>query len=98
MNLIAVSTLRSFWERHPQSENGLRLLARMIQAGSWDNPQAFKEAFGRNVDFLVGNRLVIDVGGNKYRVVLAVSYSTNRAFVKFVGTHAEYDRIDARSV
>ncbi|MGB8816763.1 MAG: type II toxin-antitoxin system HigB family toxin [Rhizobiaceae bacterium] len=98
MNLIAVSTLRSFWERHPQSENGLRLLARMIQSGRWEGPQDFKSAFGRNVDFVAGNRVIIDVGGNKYRVVLAVSYSTSRAFVKFVGTHAEYDRIDAGSV
>ncbi len=98
MNLIAVSTLRAFWKRHPQSEAGLRLMARMVQAGQWESPQAFKEAFGRNVDFLGGNRVIIDVGGNKFRVVLAVSYSTNRAFVKFVGTHAEYDRIDAGSV
>lgn len=98
MNLIAVSTLRSFWERHPQSENGLRLMARVIQAANWESTQDFKDAFGRNIDFLGGNRVVIDVGGNKYGVVLAVSYSTNRAFVKFVGTHAEYDRIEARSV
>ena len=98
MNLIAVSTLRLFWEMHPQAENGLRLMARTIQAGKWLTPQDFKQAFGANVDFLAGNRLVIDVGGNKYRVILAISYATDRAFVKFVGTHAESDRIDARTV
>ncbi len=98
MNLIAVSTFRQFWEMHPQSENGLRLLARMIQSRDWRTPEDFKQAFGGNVDFVQGNRIVLDIGGNKYRVVLAVNYKSNRAFVKFVGTHAEYGKIDVRTV
>lgn len=98
MNLIAISTLRLFWQKHPQAENGLRLLARTIQARNWSEPQDFKSVFGTNVDFIGGNKLILDVGGNKYRVILAINYNSQKAFVKFVGTHAEYDKIDARTL
>jgi mRNA interferase HigB len=54
--------------------------------------------FGTQVDFVSDNRLVFDIGGNKYRLVVRVSYAYGQVLIKFVGTHAEYDRIDVRSV
>ena len=56
-----------------------------------------RESFG-SADFLADNRVVFDVGGNNYRVVVRVSYRFKQVLVKFVGTHAEYDRIDAASI
>ena len=54
--------------------------------------------FGTQVDFIYDNRLVFDIGGNKYRLVVRVSYEYGQVLIKFVGTHAEYDRVDVRSV
>lgn len=57
-----------------------------------------KRAFGANVDFVRDNRIVFDIGGNKYRVVVHAAYRFKRVLVKFVGTHKDYDRIDAGTV
>lgn len=57
-----------------------------------------KREFGTTVDFLADNRAIFDIGGNKYRLVVHVSYRFNRVLVKFIGTHAEYDRIDPETV
>ena len=57
-----------------------------------------KQQFGTNVDFIADNRLVFDLGGNKYRLIVHVSYKFGRVLVKFIGTHAEYDRIDPETV
>lgn len=54
--------------------------------------------FGRNVDFVGDNRVIFDIGGNKYRLVVHVSYRFRRVLIKFVGTHAQYDRIDPETV
>ena len=66
--------------------------------GDWDSPADLKKAFGINVDFLGDNRAVFDIGGNKYRLVVRFAYKFKSALIKFVGTHAEYDRIDAETV
>ena len=57
-----------------------------------------KALFGTTVDFVADNRVIFDIGGNKYRLIVRVSYEYGQVLIKFVGTHAEYDRIDARSV
>ena len=57
-----------------------------------------KRQFGTTVDFVGDNRLVFDLGGNKYRSVVHVAYAYHRVLVKFIGTHAQYDRIDAETV
>jgi mRNA interferase HigB len=54
--------------------------------------------FGINVDFLGDNRVVFDIGGNKYRLVVRFAYKFKSALIKFVGTHAEYDRMDAETL
>ena len=54
--------------------------------------------FGTNVDFLADNRVIFDLGGNKYRLVVRVSYRFRQVMIKFVGTHQEYDRINPETV
>lgn len=54
--------------------------------------------FGATVDFVADSRVIFDIGGNKYRLIVGVSYEYGQVLIKFIGTHAEYDRIDARSV
>ena len=98
MNIIAVKTLRTFWVRHPQSEKPLRVLYNRLVAQDWNGPQEIKDAFGATVDFVGDNRVIFDVSGNKYRVIIAFAYAYKRGMIKFVGTHSEYDKIDAETV
>ena len=98
MNIIAVRTLREFWQKHPQAERPLRVLYNRLIAPDWAGPQEIKQTFGATVDFVGDNRVIFDVGGNKYRVIIAFAYPYRRGMIKFVGTHAEYDKVDAEKV
>lgn len=98
MQVLALRTLRLFWEKHPQAEGPLRTWYAQVEAASWDTPAHVKDQFGTAVDFVADNRVVFDIGGNKYRLVGYVAYRFKRVLVKFVGTHAEYERIDAEVI
>jgi mRNA interferase HigB len=64
----------------------------------WDGPQDVKAMFGATVDFVADNRIIFDIGGNKYRLVVHVAYRFKRVLIKFIGTHTDYDRIDPEKV
>ena len=98
MNVVAKKTLQSFWKRYPQAEMPLGIWYQIVSKGEWRGPADLKRAFGNNVDFVRDNRVIFDIGGNKYRLVVHFSYQRKTALIKFVGTHAEYDRIDAETV
>jgi mRNA interferase HigB len=98
VQIIAKRTLRLFWEKHSQAEMPLRSWYALVEAAQWNGPADVKTMFGANVDFIRDSRLIFDVGGNKYRVVVDVAYGFGRVLIKFVGTHKEYDRIDPGSV
>lgn len=98
MQVIARRTLKEFWARHPRAEAPIRAWLAVATAAQWANPAEIKRAFGGSVDFFGDNRIVFDLGGNKYRLVIHVSYTFGRILVKFIGTHAEYDRIDPETV
>lgn len=95
MNVIARRALKAFWERYPQAETPL---GAWYSKGDWSGPADLKKAFGNNVDFVADNRAIFDIGGNKYRLVVHFSYRFKTALIKFVGTHDEYDGIDAETV
>ena len=69
----------------------------MVKGADWSRPTDIKALF-RSADILAGDRVVFDIGGNKYRLVAAVHYRGKRVFIRFIGTHAEYDKIDAATV
>jgi mRNA interferase HigB len=98
MQVIARRTLKRFWQRHPQSEGPLRAWFAAVSKARWTGPQDVKRQFGTTVDFVADDRVIFDVSGNKYRLIVHVSYRFGRVLVKFVGTHAEYDRIDPETV
>jgi mRNA interferase HigB len=98
MQVIARRTLRRFWERHPQADRPIRAWFMVVSKARWNDPLDVKRQFGTTVDFIGDNRLIFDLGGNKYRLIVHVSYTFSRVLVKFVGTHAEYDRIDPETV
>jgi mRNA interferase HigB len=94
VQIIAQRTLRLFWEEHPQAEMPLRTWYAMVAGSAWEGPADAKQQFGASVDFIADNRLIFDIGGNKFRLVVHVAYRFKRVLVKFIGTHAEYDKID----
>ena len=98
MQIIARRTLRAFWQRYPQAERPLSQWYRVVSAATWSGPADVKAMFGTNVDFVGDNRLIFDVGGNKFRLVVRAAYPFRRVLIKFVGTHEEYDRIDPERV
>ncbi|MEX0696503.1 MAG: type II toxin-antitoxin system HigB family toxin [Dongiaceae bacterium] len=98
MQVIARRTLKEFWKRHGRAEGPLRVWHAIVSKARWTGPSDLKRQFGTTVDFVSDNRVIFDLGGNKYRLVAHVSYTFGRVLVKFVGTHAEYDRIDPGTV
>jgi mRNA interferase HigB len=94
MQVIALRTLKLFWQEHAQAEAPLRTWYTVVTRAIWAGPAEVKDQFGSTVDFVADNRLVFDIGGNKFRLIVRVSYEYKAVQVKFVGTHAEYDRID----
>ena len=98
MQIIAKRTLVKFWARHAQAERTLRSWYGFVDKATWTGPAEVKAAFGTTVDFVADSRIVFDIGGNQYRLVVHVAYEYRRVLIKFVGTHAEYDRINVESV
>jgi mRNA interferase HigB len=75
-------------------EQPLRAWVSVVKSADWSKPTDIKDMF-RSADILPSDRVVFNIGGNKYRLVVAVHYRGKRVCIRFVGTHAEYDRIDA---
>lgn len=98
MQIIARRTLKEFWDRHPQAEAPLEAWYAQVKSASWQSPADIKREFGSTVDFIADNRVIFDIGGNKYRLIVHVAYRFKRVLVKFVGTHKDYDRIDPEAV
>jgi mRNA interferase HigB len=91
--------LRDFWSRpgRHDAEQPLRAWVHIVRAAQWSNPTDVKRMF-RAADILAGRRAIFDIGGNKYRLVVAIHYRGQRVYIRFIGTHREYDRIDAKTV
>ena len=98
VQIIAKRTLRVFWERHPQARTPLQSWFAVVSRSVWNSPADVKEEFGATVDFVADNRVIFDISGNKYRLVVRVAYSHKRVLIKFVGTHADCDKINAGTV
>ena len=97
MRVIAVATLRAFWESHPDAEQSLKAWHQEATNAAWTQPADIKAQF-RNASVLKNRRVVFNIKGNDYRLVVAVAYKLQIVYVKFVGTHAEYDAIDAQTI
>jgi mRNA interferase HigB len=97
MRVIAVSTLRAFWELHPHAEQALKAWYEEAKNASWSQPAEIKAQY-RSASVLKNRRVVFNIKGNDYRLVVAVAYRLQVVYVKFVGTHAEYDAIDAETI
>jgi mRNA interferase HigB len=99
VRIIARRTLREFWEKpvHQDSEQPLRAWFAEASRADWATPADVKKQH-RNASIVGNSRVVFNIGGNKYRLVVAFKYEARIAFIRFVGTHAAYDRIDVGEV
>ena len=100
MRVIALSTLRAFWENNPQYQDAREpCLAwyRHALAADWPSPVEVKADFG-NASVLKDGRVVFNIAGNKYRVVVWINYAYRVAYIRFIGTHKQYDAIDAQTI
>lgn len=99
MRVIAKSTWKKFWERPGCGDARGPLESWRDEAvkAEWQTPQAVKDQFG-SAGICANNRVVFNVGGNKYRLVVEMQYRAGIAWVKFVGTHAQYDQIDVETI
>ena len=89
--------MRDFWERQPDSEEALDAWYKIAEHQVWRTPQDVKATF-RTADILQNNRVVFNIRENRFRLVVKIHYNTGRVYVRFVGTHREYDLIDANTV
>lgn len=97
MRIIAKRTLRNFWKRHPKAKGPLEAWYQEVARADWVSPSAVKAHF-RSAIVLQGNRVVFNVAGNQYRLVVKINYPYRVVYVRFIGTHTEYDAINATSI
>ena len=99
MRVIAKSTLKRFWERsaHDDAKGPLESWHEEASKANWTSPQTVKTQYA-SASICGNNRVVFNIGGNKYRLVVEIQYRAGIAWVKFIGSHAQYDRIDVESV
>ncbi len=98
MQIIAKRTLRLFWEKHPAARIPLSLWYARVSKAAWSGPADIKNDFGNTVDFIGDNRIIFDIGGHKYRLIIHVAYAYKSVLIKFVGTHKEYDDINPETI
>lgn len=97
MRIIAKKALREFWERHPDAKAPLETWYDQVRQQDWDTPAKVKERWPRAS--VVGNdRVVFRIKGNAFRLVVRIFYPGRQVFIRFVGTHTEYNRINAKEV
>jgi len=97
MRIISLRTLRLFWAKHPDAEQPLRAWYAIARRAHWRTPTDIRADYG-NASFVGNNRVVFNIKGNDYRLIVIAEYSKGKLFVRFVGTHADYDRIDANTI
>lgn len=99
MRVIAFRTLREFFERpeYSDSETALRSWYHDAKIAEWKNSNELKEQY-KNASIVGDGRVVLNIKGNDYRLVVAIDYDFQAIFIRFIGTHKQYDRIDAKTI
>lgn len=95
--IIARRTLIEFWEKQPDSGQYLKTWYETAREAEWHTPNDVKETFA-HASILKNGRVVFNIKGNTYRLVAKINYERQWLFIRFIGTHTEYDRIDADTI
>ena len=97
MRIIAKKILRDFWDTHSDSEQQLKSWYQEISKAEWTSPRQIKKDYP-SASFLVDNRVVFNIKGNHYRLIVKISYDYQMVWIRFIGTHVEYDKINAKTI
>lgn len=97
MRIISKRNLRAFWEKQRDAEQALKVWHAEAEAAAWRDPAEIKTQY-RSASILRGSRVVFNICGNKYRLVVKINYPFSVVYIRFVGTHKEYDAINAEVV
>lgn len=97
MNVISKKTLVLFYENHPQAKTPLEVWHSDVRKAQWDSPEQIKRDYS-SASFLRDNRVVFNIKGNDYRLIVHIDYKRKIVRVKFIGTHSEYDKINAEEI
>jgi len=97
MRIFSRKILREFWEKHPDAQNPLQTWYLDVKHTNWEKSSDIKVVY-QTASFLKNNRIIFNIKGNTYRIVIVVHYKNGDVFIRFVGTHSEYDRIDANKI
>ncbi len=99
MRIIAIKTLRLFWEdpKYRETEQSLKAWFDEAKNAQWRTPHDIKSKY-RNASFVHDNRVVFNICGNKYRLITAIKYDSGIVFIRFIGTHKQYNEIDAATI
>ncbi|CAM3158129.1 type II toxin-antitoxin system HigB family toxin [Xenorhabdus nematophila] len=97
MKIISIASLKAFWEKYPEAEQPLKAWFDGAKKASWKTPAEIKAQY-RNASILKNNRVVFNIKGNDYRLIVSIFYPAGWGYVKFIGTHRQYDAIDANTI
>ena len=97
MRIIAKKILRAFWEIHSDAEQQLKAWYQETSKAKWTDPNQIKLEYP-SASFLIDNRVVFNIKGNHYRLIVKINYDYQMIWIRFVGTHAEYDKINAKTI
>ncbi len=97
MRVIAKKTLRDFWIKHPDCVQQLKAWYQEAEEAKWKDPKDIKKEYP-SASILEDNRVVFNIKGNHYRLIVRINYSYGMVWIRFIGTHAQYDKIDATNV
>jgi mRNA interferase HigB len=97
MRLIALGNLKAFWSKHPETKSSLERWVSLVKQRDWKTSDEVQSSFSK-AKVLNSERIRFEVGGGDYRLIAAFDFDRGLVFVKFIGTHNEYDRIDALNV
>jgi len=97
MRIITKAPLRDFWEEHPSAKLPLQVWYKDTIKASWQTPNDVKTQYG-NASIVGNNRIVFNIKGNDFRLIVAINYAAGIVFIRFIGTHAQYDKINAATI
>jgi mRNA interferase HigB len=95
--IFAKSTLREYWEKNPDCEQYLKTWYDIAMSSDWKNPNEVKKTYV-HASILKSNRIVFNIKGNSFRLVAKFNFEKQWVFIKFIGTHVEYSKIDANTI
>jgi mRNA interferase HigB len=97
MRIISRKALRKFWEKYPDAHQPLQSWYIDVKHSNWKKPADIKSIY-QTASFVSNNRVVFNVKGNQYRIIVVVEYRRGSVYIRFVGTHSEYNHIDATKI